>query len=48
VTEPEAPVAGDEAPAISAEITADGHFDLAEARGKWVVVYFFPRSNTPG
>ena len=39
---------GDPAPAIDATATGDGPFRLAEQRGKWVVVYFFPRANTPG
>jgi len=40
--------AGDAAPPIDAPVTQGGRFDLAAQRGKWVVVYFFPRSNTPG
>lgn len=39
---------GDQAPQIDAEITQGGLFDLSLERGKWVVVYFFPRSGTPG
>jgi len=39
---------GSEAPQIDAAVTQGGRFDLAAERGKWVVVYFFPRSNTPG
>jgi peroxiredoxin Q/BCP len=39
---------GNEAPAFSAEITGGGTFDLSGQRGRWVVVYFFPRANTPG
>jgi thioredoxin-dependent peroxiredoxin len=39
---------GDEAPAIASSITGGGDFDLAEQRGRWVVVYFYPRANTPG
>ncbi len=39
---------GDPAPAVSATATGDGAFSLGEQRGKWVVVYFFPRANTPG
>ena len=44
----EMPKVGDHAPAIEAQQTGDGPFSLAAQRGKWVVVYFFPRSNTPG
>jgi peroxiredoxin len=40
--------AGDAAPQIDADITQGGLFDLSLERGKWVVVYFFPRSGTPG
>lgn len=39
---------GDTAPPIEAETSAMGHFSLASQRGKWVVVYFYPRANTPG
>lgn len=39
---------GDSAPAISATATGDGRFSLAEHLGQWVVVYFYPRANTPG
>jgi peroxiredoxin Q/BCP len=42
------PAVGDAAPPIRAPITRDGEFDLAAYRGKWVVVYFYPRANTPG
>jgi peroxiredoxin len=42
------PLPGEIAPAIEAETTNAGHFSLASQRGKWVVVYFYPRANTPG
>lgn len=42
------PQVGDLAPGIDAGVTGDGRFVLAEQHGKWVVIYFFPRSNTPG
>lgn len=45
---PQMPRPGDVAPLIRAHATGDGVFDLAEQRGKWVVVYFYPRANTPG
>jgi len=38
----------DPAPPIHAPITGGGDFDLAAHLGSWVVVYFFPRANTPG
>jgi peroxiredoxin Q/BCP len=42
------PEVGQPAPPIDAPITGDGRFRLAAHRGKWVVVYFYPRANTPG
>jgi len=42
------PEAGGPAPEIDAPITGDGRFRLSANRGKWVVVYFYPRANTPG
>lgn len=46
--EPQVIAEGDVAPPIEVEMSAGGRFSLAEQRGKWVVVYFFPRANTPG
>lgn len=42
------PSVGDAAPGIDEPTTQGGRFRLADQRGKWVVVYFFPRANTPG
>jgi len=42
------PQPGDTAPVIDADSTNAGRFSLASHRGKWVVVYFYPRANTPG
>jgi peroxiredoxin Q/BCP len=42
------PHAGDEAPRIDAELTGSGRFVLSDQKGRWVVVYFYPRANTPG
>lgn len=39
---------GQSAPDITAAATGDGEFRLAEHRGSWIVVYFYPRANTPG
>jgi peroxiredoxin Q/BCP len=39
---------GQIAPDIVAPITGGGEFHLADHRGSWVVVYFYPRANTPG
>jgi len=39
---------GQPAPQI-AHLTATGEdFELREHAGQWVVVYFYPRANTPG
>ncbi|MCH7494271.1 redoxin domain-containing protein [bacterium] len=40
--------AGDPAPAFTATFTTGGERSLDEFRGGWVVLYFFPRSFTPG
>lgn len=40
--------AGMPAPEIDAATTGGGPFRLSDHRGKWVVVYFYPRANTPG
>lgn len=42
------PGIGDRAPEIDAETTGGGRFTLSRERGKWVVVFFYPRANTPG
>ena len=42
------PEVGDSAPEIEADVTGGGGFVLSEQRGRWVVVYFYPRANTPG
>lgn len=42
------PGVGEPARPVVGTATGDGPFDLAEHRGEWVVVYFFPRANTPG
>jgi peroxiredoxin Q/BCP len=42
------PGIGDRAPEIDAVATGGGRFTLSEERGKWVVVFFYPRANTPG
>jgi thioredoxin-dependent peroxiredoxin len=39
---------GQEAPEIDANVTGGVRFRLSEQRGSWVVVYFYPRANTPG
>jgi len=42
------PNVGDLAPEIDAGTTGGGRFVLAGARGKWVIVFFYVRANTPG
>jgi peroxiredoxin Q/BCP len=42
------PEVGQPAPEIDATATGGGRFALSEHRGTWVVVYFYPRANTPG
>ena len=39
---------GQDAPEIEATATGNGTFVLSEQRGTWVVIYFYPRANTPG
>jgi peroxiredoxin Q/BCP len=39
---------GDAAPGIDAPTADAGRFRLADQRGRWVVVYFYPRASTPG
>jgi len=40
--------AGDTAPEFSAAASGDGTVSLADLRGKNVVLYFYPRDDTPG
>ena len=39
---------GDAAPAIHANDDGGQQFDLASLKGKNVVLYFFPKADTPG
>jgi len=39
---------GDAAPAIRADDDGGQPFDLASLKGKNVVLYFFPKADTPG
>lgn len=48
MTEQHIPAAGESAPPIVAAVTGGGQFDLSAQLGKWVVIYFYPRANTPG
>jgi len=42
------PVAGCKAPALSLPNQDGKIVDLAALKGRWVVVYFYPRDSTPG
>jgi len=42
------PAAGETAPAFSALDQHGNSISLGDLRGKWVVLYFYPRDNTPG
>ncbi len=39
---------GDKAPAISVETDDGSHFELSSLKGKNVVLYFYPKADTPG
>jgi peroxiredoxin len=41
------PGVGATAPEIDADTTGGGRFVLSQQRGKWVVVFFYVRANTP-
>jgi len=44
----EAPSVGDPAPAFRLQDQAGKWHSLEDYRGKWVVLYFYPKDNTPG
>ncbi len=39
---------GDKAPAFTATTNGGGKVSLSDFEGKWVVLYFYPRDDTPG
>jgi peroxiredoxin Q/BCP len=39
---------GDPAPGFTAKTQGDGSVSLADFKGKQVILYFYPRDNTPG
>lgn len=47
-THPPMPSVGDQAPEIDAPTTGGGRFVLSGQRGRWVIVFFYVRANTPG
>lgn len=40
--------AGDAAPLFSAKTHDGSDFNLADRKGKWTVLFFYPKANTPG
>ncbi len=44
----ESPAVGAEAPAFRLQDQAGKWHSLSDYRGKWVVLYFYPKDNTPG
>ena len=41
-------VPGHKAPAFTVEIEGSDKLSLKDYLGKWVVLYFYPKDNTPG
>lgn len=39
---------GTQAPAINADTEGGGKLNLEDYKGKWVILYFYPKDNTPG
>lgn len=42
------PAVDTEAPVFDLEDQSGAHVDLRDLRGKWVVLYFYPKDDTPG
>src|ERR1035441_9046480 len=42
------PQEGDQAPEISLDTDSGEHFELSSLKGKNVVLYFYPKADTPG
>jgi thioredoxin-dependent peroxiredoxin len=40
--------AGDSAPLFKAKTQTGADFDLSSRKGKWTVLYFYPKADTPG
>lgn len=45
---PALPQAGEKAPLFSLPTDGEGSFDLAAQKGKYTVLYFYPKDDTPG
>jgi len=39
---------GDVAPEMALPVWPEGELKLSDYRGEWVIVYFYPKDNTPG
>jgi peroxiredoxin Q/BCP len=39
---------GDKAPQFTAEDDSGGRVSLSDLKGKWVVLFFYPKDDTPG
>jgi len=39
---------GDAAPDIALPVWPEGELKLSDLRGQWVILYFYPKDNTPG
>jgi peroxiredoxin Q/BCP len=42
------PKAGDPAPEFTAQSDNGKQFSLLDYRGRWVVLFFYPKDDTPG
>ena len=42
------PKVGDSAPAFSAPTDSAAKVSLSDFRGQWVVLFFYPKDDTPG
>lgn len=42
------PVIGADAPEFSAKATGNKNIKLADLKGAWIVLYFYPKADTPG
>jgi len=42
------PKVGDQAPSFSAPSDTGAKVSLADYRGQWVVLFFYPKDDTPG
>ena len=45
---PEQPALGTPAPNFTLPTSKGGNVTLSDLRGRWVVLYFYPKDDTPG